>query len=430
VVRGRIAIAPVLVGALLAAAACSSGGGGAAPAAEDTNAAGTITVWLQTDAQTLWPQAASAATTVFNKTYPNVKVEVVYQAWTDHLTKFDASAQAGTAPDVIEFGNSETAQYIYAGALADLTADKSKFDNASSWLDGLTASCTMGGKLFCVPYYGGARAVTYRKDIFADAGITKPPATWQELLADVQTIATKHASDPNFSAFHMPGSYPYGGLPFVYDAGGQIATQSGDKWTATLSAPEAQKGLANWKALIDAGYKGDRTKTNVNSYVQLVSGTAAMFYDSSGQMSAVFGAKGDPALKDKIGTFPLPSPTHAGQVVPPFMGGSDLAVPKSAKHPNWSKAWIKAFTSADIEQQIVAGGFLANSKTISSSDPLMAAFSASMAHTWFVPLAKNWAQVEKDKIINQLLVDVATGKSIADATKAADAAIEKDLNQT
>src|SRR5262249_17775047 len=163
------------------------------------------------------------------------------------------------------------------------------------------------------------------------------------------------------------------------------------------------------KALIDAGYKGDRTKTNLNSYVQLVSGTAAMFYDSSGQMTAVFGAKGNPALKDKIGTFPLPSPTHSDQPVPPFMVRSHLAVPKTAAHPNWSKAWIQAFTSTTVENEFVAGGFLANSKTITSNDPLRAAFSASLAHTWFVPLAKNWAQVEKDKIINQLLVDVASG---------------------
>ncbi|HEY2673093.1 MAG TPA: extracellular solute-binding protein [Rugosimonospora sp.] len=427
--RGRIAIAPVLCGALLAAAACSAGG--AKPAAEDTNTPGAITVWLQTDAQTLWPKAVTDATTAFNKTYPNVKVTVVYQAWTDHLTKFDAAAQARTAPDVLEFGNSETAQYIAAGALADLSADKSTFENSSSWLDGLTASCTMGGKLFCVPYYGGDRAVTYRTDIFAAAGISQPPKTWEDLLADVHTIATKHAADPNFSAFYMPGSYPYGGLPFVYDAGSQIATQSGDgKWHASLESSEAQKGLANWKALIDAGYKGDRTKTNLNSYVQLVSGEAAMFYDSSGQMAAVYGAKGDPALKDKLGTFPLPSPTSAGQPVPPFMGGSDLAVPKSAAHPAWSKAWIKAFTSTTEENQFVAGGYLANAKNITSSDPLRGAFFAELAHTWFVPLAKNWAQVEKDQIINQMLVDVATGKSIADATRTADTAIDKDLNQS
>jgi N,N'-diacetylchitobiose transport system substrate-binding protein len=362
--------------------------------------------------------------------YPNVKVNVSYQAWTDHLTKFDAAAQAHTAPDVIEFGNSETGQYIAAGALKDLTSARADFENQATWLDGLAQSCTMDGKVYCVPYYGGVRAVTYRKDIFAAAGITSTPTTWADLLTDIQTLAAKHASDPNFSAFYAPGSYPYGGLPFIYDAGGQIAKQGADgKWAGTLESPEAEKGLANWKALLDAGYKGDRTKTNLNSYTQLVNGTAAMFYDSSGQMTAIYGAKGDASLKDKVGTFALPSPTNAGQAVPPFLGGSDLAIPASASHSNWSQAWIKAYTSSTIENEFVAGGFLANTKDIKSSDPLRAAFTAELDHTWSVPVAKNWAQVEKDKIINQLLVDIATGKKpVADAAKAADAAIATDLN--
>jgi N,N'-diacetylchitobiose transport system substrate-binding protein len=430
-VRGRIAVASALCGGLLLAVAACGGDKKDNAAGDDKNASGSMTVWLQVDAQTLWPKAVTDATALFNETYPNVKVNVVYQAWTDHLTKFDAAAQAHTMPDVLEFGNSETVQYIVAGALTDLTADKGSFANADSWLDGLTNSCVVDGKLYCVPYYGGDRAVTYRKDIFTDAGITNPPASWDELLSDVKTIATKHASDPNFSAFYMPGSYPYGGLPFVYDAGSQIAKKGSDgKWDATLSSPEAQAGLAHWKELIDAGYKGDRTKTNLNSYVEMVSGKAAMFYDSSGQMAAVFGPKGDASLKDKIGTFPLPSPTNKGKPVPPFMGGSTLAVPKAAAHQAWSKAWIQAYTSADIEKQFVDGGFLANSKTITSSDPLRKAFSDELDSTWFVPVAKNWAQVEKDKIINQLLVDVATGKPIAQATATADAAIEKDLNQS
>ncbi|BFU43312.1 extracellular solute-binding protein [Krasilnikovia sp. MM14-A1004] len=426
--RGRIVFAPVLCGALLAAA-CT--GGDAHPAADDPNGPGAITVWLQTDAQTLWPQAVTDATAAFHQTYPDVKVTVVYQSWTDHLTKFDAAAQTGAVPDVLEFGNSETAQYIAAGALADLTTDRASFDNSPTWLDGLTASCTGGGRLFCVPYYGGSRAVIYRKDILADAGISRPPATWAELLADVRAVAARHAADPNFSAFYMPGSYPYGGLPFVFDAGGQIATQSADgRWHATLDSAPAQAGLAHWKTLIDAGYKGDRTKTNVNSYVQLVSGEAAMFYDTSGQMSAVFGPKGDPALKDRIGTFALPSPSTAGRLVPPFLGGSDLAVPKASAHPLWAREWIRSFTSSDRQKQFIDGGFLANTTTITSADPLRAAFSAAVAHAWFVPPAPNWAQVEKDKVINQMLVEVASGRPIADATGAADAAIEKSLNQS
>lgn len=432
--RRLIATAATLAVVLAGAAGCGSpaskSGAGATGSSGGKDAAGSLTVWLQVDAQTLWPQAVADANAAFAKQYPNVKVTVAYQAWTDHLTKFDAAAQAHTAPDVIEFGNSETAQYIAAGALSDLTADKARFENSGSWLDGLTQSCTMDGKLFCVPYYAAARAVAYRKDIFADAGITAPPTSWADLMGDIKTLAAKHSSDPNFSAFYAPGSYPYGGLPFVYDAGSQIATQGSDgKWTATLESPQAEQGLANWKSLLDAGYKGDRTKTNVNSYTQLVNGTSAMFYDSPGQMTAIFGKKGDPSLKDKIGTFPLPSPTRAGQPVPPFLGGSDLAVPRSAPHQDWSKAWIAAFTSSAVDKEFVAAGVLADTRTVTSSDPLQQAYTAELAHTWFVPLAENWAQVEKDKVVNQMLVDIATGKQTVDAAaKAADAAIDTDLN--
>ena len=85
---------------------------------------------------------------------------------------------------------------------------KSTFDNSDQWLDGLTQSCALDGKTYCVPYYGGDRAVTYRKDIFADAGITTPPASWDELLTDIQKISDKHQSDKNFSAFYMPGLVP------------------------------------------------------------------------------------------------------------------------------------------------------------------------------------------------------------------------------
>jgi N,N'-diacetylchitobiose transport system substrate-binding protein len=422
--RKIIAAATAVAIATLGATACGSSGKGSSSSAPKS-----ITVWLQTDAQTLWPQAVTDATALFHKKYPTVKVTVDYQAWTDHLTKFDATEQAHTAPDVIEFGNSETAQYIANDALKDLSSVKGTFDNSATWLDGLTQSCQTGGKLYCVPYYGGDRAVTYRKDMFTAAGIKAPPTSWDELLADVKTIAAKHKGDPNFSAFYMPGAYPYGGLPFVIDAGGQIATQSGSTWTAQLESPQAQQGLANWKALIDAGYKGDRTATDLNTYTQMVNGKTAMFYDSSGQATAVFGAKGNPAMKDKIGTFPMPSPTNTGQFLPPFMGGSDLAVPNSSKNPDVAEAWIRAYTSTSIEKEFVSGGFLANTKSLTSSDPILSAFSQELAHTWFVPLAPNWAQVEKDNVTNTMLVGIATGKmTIAQATKAADQAIDKDLN--
>src|SRR5881227_2095043 len=110
--------------------------------------ANSITVWLQVDAQSSWPDVVAAASQKFQADHPGTTVNVQYQNWGDHLQKFDATLAAGNTPDVIEMGNTEMTKYMAAGAFADLTADKSKFPNSSTWLKGLEQSTTYDSKLF------------------------------------------------------------------------------------------------------------------------------------------------------------------------------------------------------------------------------------------------------------------------------------------
>ena len=87
--------------------------------------------------------------------------------WGDYKTKFEATLGAGNAPDVIEFGNTDTPKYMAAGALAPL--NKSDFPNSGTWLSGLAKSATYNGKTYGVPYYAGARGVIYRTDQYKAA---------------------------------------------------------------------------------------------------------------------------------------------------------------------------------------------------------------------------------------------------------------------
>ena len=137
--------------------------------------ANSITVWLQVDAQSGWPDVVAAANQKFQADHPGTTVNVQYQNWGDHLQKFDATLAGGGGPDVIEMGNTEMTKYMAAGAFSAL--DKSTFDNSANWLKGLAASGAFGGKTYGVPYYAGSRVVTYRTDLFKKAGITKLPAT-------------------------------------------------------------------------------------------------------------------------------------------------------------------------------------------------------------------------------------------------------------
>ena len=113
--KSRSIVALCLVAVLAAAVAAST------PGATKKTTANSITVWLQVDAQSGWPDVVAAATKQFQSEHPGATVNVQYQNWGDHLQKFDATLAGGGGPDVIEMGNTEMTKYMAAGAFADIS---------------------------------------------------------------------------------------------------------------------------------------------------------------------------------------------------------------------------------------------------------------------------------------------------------------------
>ena len=151
--RMRRIVAAAFVAALAVAATSATGASGG-------SAADTLTVWLQVDAQSGWPDVVAAANAQFKAQNPGWDVDVQYQTWGTHLQKFDATLAAGNAPDVIEMGNTEMTKYMAAGAFQDLAGIS--FPNQSSWLAGLAASGRFGGKLYgCLLYTSDAAETPY-----------------------------------------------------------------------------------------------------------------------------------------------------------------------------------------------------------------------------------------------------------------------------
>src|ERR671932_1600565 len=185
-------LAAALLAAMLAAAASTASGSTAGANATK------IVVWLQNDAQSGWPEAVALANRNFKAQHPDVDVDVQYQTWGTHLTKFDAALAGGDAPDVIELGNTEMTKYMAAGAFKPLA--QSAFPNNKTWLQGLKGSCTYNGKLFGVPYYAGARAVIYRKDQYKAAGIKGTPTSLARFFADGRKLMKRFGKDRGYSA--------------------------------------------------------------------------------------------------------------------------------------------------------------------------------------------------------------------------------------
>src|SRR5256714_12091152 len=225
------------------ATACGGSTGTPNPADET----GTLTVWLMNGSA---PQSViDSVNADFNAKYPKVTVKVEIQQWGDIGTKLDTAFGGSNPPDVIELGNTLVAKYAAADALENISGKKSSFDNSNTWLQSLTDSCTVNGKLYCVPYYAGSRAIIYRKDFFAAANV-QVPTSMDELATTGQKLMAAHSSDPNFSALYYPGKYWYAPLPFIWDFGGNIATQSGSQWQGSLNSDSAQQGLAKLQSLV------------------------------------------------------------------------------------------------------------------------------------------------------------------------------------
>jgi N,N'-diacetylchitobiose transport system substrate-binding protein len=424
--KARIMVVALLAGVLAAAATTASG-------SVRTAKADSITVWLMGDAQSGWPNVVAGANAAFKAKHPGVDVKVEYQTWGDHLTKFDATIAGGNVPDVLEFGNTETTKYMASGALKQLKAKN--FPNSATWLKGLKASCTYHAKLFCVPYYAGARAVIYRKDQYKSAGIKGTPKSQAQFLADGKKLMKKFGkNDPNYSAFYFAGKNWYASLAYVYDYGGQIATFKGGKWVGTLEKPKAIKGLTVAKQTVTALSRASRTTDEAHPQQALVfaKGHVGSFIGNGWEWPyALNKDSGNPALSNDMGAYPMPSHVK-GKLMPEFLGGSDLAIPAQSKNVALATDWLRFYTGTAAQIGLAKVGNIPNTTKlagVNKDNPQLAPFAVAASSSWFVPTAPNWVNVENADVLQNMLVQIYTGsKSVVGAAKSADKQIEKILN--
>ncbi|MCX6436074.1 MAG: extracellular solute-binding protein [Actinobacteria bacterium] len=408
-------LAALSVAALVGVAALS--GSNAAQAANPKS----ITVWLMPDAKD-FGTALADATAAFNRTYPNVKVNVEFQTWADHLKKLDAALVAKKGPDVVEFGNTEVMKYSAAGALTDLSGFKARFGNSSTWLNALTEAGTYEGKLYAVPYYAGARAIMYRPSLFKAQGIAVPKS-YAEFLAAGKKLMTAYGTDKDFSAVYLPGKYWYAAMSFVYDEGGAIATKSGGKWVGSLTSDAAIRGLNRFKEVSDSLSRADKSGTEAAQWDVFNGGKVAMSYSNGWESCCIA----------KVGTdwafFPMPS-VKAGKASPAFLGGSNLAVPSYAPNAALGAAWIREFTSSAQMTTIAKSGAIPNNtKMLSLISGAAAPVAAAAKNSWFIPGAIKWVDVENANTLQTMLSDIATGKkTVAKAAADASDEITKLLN--
>ncbi|MFI6088416.1 extracellular solute-binding protein [Streptomyces sp. NPDC051218] len=392
------------VSALVAVAglsACSSGSGDGESAGGGKTA---IDVWLMRDS------VSSAFQKDFEKRFeaahPDIDVRIQIQEWDGIGEKVTAALASNDAPDVIETGNTQVAQFAQSGGLLDLS-DKVDGLGGDAWLKGLAEPGAWEGKQYGIPYYAANRVVIYRKDLFEKAGVDAAAIKTR----DQWVAATKKLNKGSQQGIYLPGQNWYTYAGFVWDEGGDLATESGGTWEGTLDSPEALRAMAFYKKLQALG-KGpkDSDEAQPPQAEVMAKGQVAQLISVPGGANVV--TQNNPELKDELGFFPIPGKTAdtPGAV---FTGGSDLVIPTVSQHHDAAFTFVKELTGDKWQKKLaVAMSYVPNKTTLADAvadDPGASAMAAGAAVGHATPNTPGWAAVEAKNPIKDYLTAVLTG---------------------
>ena len=434
--------AAVGVAATLALTACSNGGGTPEPSDTGTPEPATIKLWLNGGDTS--DELRQYLVDTFASENPGSKLVIEQQDWNGLVPRLQtALASEDQTPDLVEIGNTQSPTFTYAGAFADIS-DMYDELGGEKLLQGFVDAGSANGKFYAAPYYSGARAVFYNKDLFAAAGVEVP--TTLEEFSD----AAKKLNTDKVSGFWFPGQDWYNGLSWIYTNGGDLAVKDGDQWKGALSSPESLAGLQEVQDLFTNATNAPADSDSNEPWVPFNAGQAAMFsaptwarwsidlpacnkgVDPDDKSDAANKARADQQAcnEQHTGIFPLPG-LAAGEYATGFAGGSNLGVAAKSKHPELAKNLLRIIFSEEFQTMLGSNGLIpGNSKYADSlgDDVYASAALAAALNAKLTPAAEKWADVEGARILEDFFQQVATGADLETAAKSADALITQTLN--
>ncbi|MFF7853162.1 extracellular solute-binding protein [Streptomyces sp. NPDC007904] len=340
----------VILSLALAASAC---GGGSSTGGGSNDSPKELTYWasnqgasIEVDKKVLQPELDKFE----KRTGIKVKLEVV--PWSDLLNRILTATTSGQGPDVLNIGNTWSASLQATGAL--LPWDAKNFDKIGGrdrFVDSALGSTGVEGQdPAAVPLYSMAYALYYNKQMFADAGIDGPPATWDDLIA-----AGKKLSKDGKWGIGTEGSNPSENVHHAF----VFAKQHGaDFFTADGKADFTNDGVvAAVKQYVDLMAKdkiiapGNAEYAQNQSVSDFAKGKTGMLL----WQSASANLKSQGMSEDAYGIAPVPVQSGtpgAGKQVNSMVAGINLAVFKNSDNLDGATKFVKFMTS-DAEQKIL-----------------------------------------------------------------------------
>ena len=235
-----------------------------------------------------------------------------------------------SAPDLIEYGNTDTAGYVKDGGLADVTKEFGDWSEAKDTDPTAKQSVTVDGKIYGAPFFVGVRALYYRTDVFKELGLEVPE--------DPGRVDRHRQDDPRRRSPTCTGSSSAAPTPTARcrssgPTAARLAEGKGGSYASAIDSAAAQKGIEAYTSLFGddncpaakcAGMGGNDTVT------AFAAGKAGMAIGGDFSHAAIEAGK----VKGKYAVVPLPG-VKSGSSRPRVRGRQQHRRPEEhlAPHP-------------------------------------------------------------------------------------------------
>ncbi|MCL2736047.1 MAG: extracellular solute-binding protein [Propionibacteriaceae bacterium] len=448
--KGKIAAVALGLAAALTLTGCAAG---TPTPSTTTTGAQNITFWLIGNDT---PQPLRDYLVDEYKKVNGGTLTIEEQTWGDIITKLTTMLpDAANTPDVTEIGNTQSPTFTNVGAFADIS-DMYSTLGGDKLLQSFVDVGKVDGKNYTLPYYFGSRYMFYRKDVWAAAGVTAPPATLADFNKDVVTITENNPDAINdFSGFFLGGQDWRNGISWIFANGGDLAKQGADgTWTSTFSDPNSIAGLTQLQDIQMKASKAPSTAKDQSPWLYIndsdsVTDANGNVTDSTSLAAATIMAPGwahwsigdltkDATTgkdvrtwnDDTFGVFPLPG--NDGKPAPVFAGGSNIGISAKSSNQAGARQLMEIIFSAEYQTMLGQNGLgPANSDYVSSlgSDEFAKALIDSASNSKLTPAAPGWAGVEASGKLEEFFQKVADGGDIVSLAKEYDDIITPMLNQ-
>ncbi|MDO9174442.1 MAG: extracellular solute-binding protein, partial [Actinomycetota bacterium] len=297
-----------------------------------------------------WQAMADA----YTAEHPNVTINITVMENEAFKAAIQTNIQSGDVPDLFQsWGGGGLRDQVAAGVVRDITDESASF--VGDLGEGAVKLYQVDDKQYGIPFNAGMVGFWYNKDLFAEAGIDAPPATWDELLVDIQKLKDAGITPIAVGAGDKwPAHFWYSYLMLRLggaDAMNQIAADNNFSVPNVVGAGELLADLVAMEPFQE-GFLGAGWDAPDGESGTMATGAAAM--DLMGQWApGAFknqaGLQPEEDLPFELGWFPFPSVDGGDGLATDAFGGADgFAVGKDA--PPEAVDFLKFITNADNQR--------------------------------------------------------------------------------